>query len=412
MKLLIKSPEKKLHADIAITGSKSESNRLLLLQAFFPELQISNLSNSDDTQLMQKALNADEKIIDIHHAGTAMRFLTSYFAVQEGREVLLTGSRRMQERPVKILVDALRDLGAEITYEKEEGYPPLRIKGKKLIKSDVTVKASVSSQYLSSLLLIGGYLENGIQLTLDGKITSLPYLKMTLALLEEIGVSSEFKNNIITVLPVTNIQPKKLIVESDWSSASYFYSLAALAEEANITLHSYKEHSLQGDSKLAEIYRFFGVQTKFKDHSITLTKKSKTQKATGSVLKLDLTEAPDIAQTIAVSCFGTGSGCHLTGLHTLKIKETDRLVALKKELGKLGAKVQITDKELLLEPSEEIYSGIAIDTYHDHRMAMAFAPLALKTTLMVNEAEVVSKSYPDFWKDLTLLGVEIETLEA
>ncbi|XLS29958.1 3-phosphoshikimate 1-carboxyvinyltransferase [Flavobacteriaceae bacterium M23B6Z8] len=412
MKLLLELPEKKLHANIAITGSKSESNRLLLLQAFFKELEISNLSNSDDTRLMQEALNSKEKVVDIHHAGTAMRFLTSYFAVKEGREVVLTGSKRMQERPVKILVDALRSLGAAISYVNKEGYPPLQIRGKKLTKKEVTVKANVSSQYLSSLLLIGSYLDGGIQLNLEGEITSLPYLKMTMALLEEIGVSCDFKNNSIRVTPPKNVEKKKLVVESDWSSASYFYSLAALADEANITLSSYKQHSLQGDRILAKIYRFFGVETVFEGEQMTLTKVPDKVAQKGTLLSLDLTEAPDIAQTIAVSCFGAGFGCHLSGLHTLKIKETDRLVALETELGKLGAQIRVTDKELFLEPSEKINSHVAIDTYHDHRMAMAFAPLALKTAIVINEAEVVSKSYPDFWKDMTLTGMKIETLNA
>ncbi|WP_340200174.1 3-phosphoshikimate 1-carboxyvinyltransferase [Ascidiimonas sp. W6] len=411
MKLLLKAPNKRLHSTIAITGSKSESNRLLLLKAIFPEIQISNLSNSDDSKLMEAALVSEKDIIDIHHAGTAMRFLTSFFATQEGREIVLTGSSRMQERPVKILVDALSSLGASITYEKNEGYPPLRIKGKRLSKSEVTLKANVSSQYISSLLLVGASLENGINLYLDGEITSLPYLKMTIALLEEIGIRCDFNKNHIKVYPAEVISKTDLVVESDWSSASYFYSLAALSEEAAITLKSYKEHSLQGDSVLAEIYQFFGVTTEFENNTIRLIKKQEVN-LNREVLSLDLTEAPDIAQTIAVSCFGAGKGCHLTGLHTLKIKETDRLEALKIELSKLGAKIEVTDKELILQPSERIFSGVAIDTYHDHRMAMAFAPLALKTNIIINEAEVVSKSYPDFWDDMEKIGFELDYLKS
>ena len=410
MKLLLKAPQNKIDSKIAITGSKSESNRLLLLQAIFPEIEIDNISNSDDSTLMQAALKQDEELVDIHHAGTAMRFLTSYFATREGKEVVLTGSQRMQERPIKILVDALRTLGATIEYENNEGYPPLRIKGQKLTKAAVQMQANVSRQYLSSLLLIAPSLENGIQLTLEGEITSLPYLKMTLALLDQLDISSDFNGNQITVYPAKNVAKKKLVVESDWSSASYFYSLAALAEEATIQLSSYKQQSLQGDSVLARIYKYFGVTTTFNNHTITITKSARYNPEENKILKLDLTEAPDIAQTIAVTCFGTGQGCHLTGLHTLKIKETDRLEALKTELTKLGAVINVTDKELILEPSKQIHANIAINTYNDHRMAMAFAPLAFKTNLIINDAEVVSKSYPDFWKDMQQIGIQTETL--
>ncbi len=410
MKLLLKAPQNKINSKIAITGSKSESNRLLLLQAIFPEIEIANLSNSDDSTLMQAALKQDSNLVDIHHAGTAMRFLTSFFATREGKEVVLTGSQRMQERPIKILVDALRTLGATIQYEKNEGFPPLRIKGQKITKSAVQMQANVSSQYLSSLLLIAPSLENGIQLTLQGEITSLPYLKMTLALLDQLGISSDFQGNQITVYPAKTVHKKKLVVESDWSSASYFYSLAALAEEATIQLSSYKEQSLQGDSALARIYKYFGVTTTFSDHTITITKSGVNKVEENNTLKLDLTQAPDIAQTIAVTCFGAGKGCHLTGLHTLKIKETDRLEALKTELTKLGAIIKVTDKELILEPSKNIRSNIAVNTYNDHRMAMAFAPLALKTDIIINDAEVVSKSYPDFWKDMQQIGIQTETL--
>lgn len=410
LRLHLKTNNQEIQTTIPVTGSKSESNRLLLLQAIFPEIKISNLSNSDDTRLMQAALKSDSNVIDIHHAGTAMRFLTSFFSASEGRDVLLTGSQRMQERPVKILVDALRQLGASITYEKKEGYPPLRIKGKKLEASEVRIKANVSSQYLSSLLLIGPSLKKGIRLHLDGEITSLPYLKMTIALLEELGVDCEFIENTIIVKPAKSVVKTDLTVESDWSSASYFYSLAALADNATITLSSYKEQSLQGDSVLADIYKGFGVKTVFKDNSITLVKDKKFTIDQTKGLNLDLTSAPDIAQTIVVSCFGLGIGCHLTGLHTLKIKETDRLEALREELTKLGATIVVTDSELTLAPSQKIISDVSINTYNDHRMAMAFAPLAYKTSIIINDAEVVSKSYPDFWNDMKQIGITIKTL--
>ncbi|MFD0989149.1 3-phosphoshikimate 1-carboxyvinyltransferase [Mariniflexile jejuense] len=395
---------------ITITGSKSESNRLLLLKALYPEFSLENVSNSDDSCLMTDALKSVSNIVDIHHAGTAMRFLTAYFSIQEGREVTLTGSKRMKERPIQILVEALKELGADISYVENEGFPPIKITGKKLTKNKVSLKANVSSQYISALLLIASKLENGIELTLEGEITSVPYIKMTLSLLDEIGVESSFIGNAITVKPnnqqpaTNNQQPTILTVESDWSSASYYFSIVALCEVGTeITLSSYKENSLQGDSVLVEIYKHFGVQTSFKNNTVVLEKTTQNLKA----FSYDLANAPDIAQTIAVTCFALGIPCDLTGLHTLKIKETDRLVALKTEIEKLGGNVEITDKSLHLKASNTINQFVPIATYNDHRMAMAFAPLALKTPLIIEDAEVVSKSYPTFWNDLESIGFKI-----
>lgn len=397
-----------LNAQISITGSKSESNRSLLLQALYPNLSISNISNSDDAEVMQKGLAIKNGTVDIHHAGTAMRFLTGYFASQEGKEIVLTGSQRMTERPIKVLVDALCELGADISYAQNEGYPPIRIKGKRLLQNKVSLPANISSQYISSLLLIAPSLANGLELNLVGKITSVPYIKMTLGLLSEIGVESSFEENLIQVFPKTTVADKALVVESDWSSASYFFSLVALSEIGSlVSLSSYKKTSLQGDSVLVEIYKQLGVATSFEKSSIQLKKSSAQLPET---LKLDLSNAPDIAQTIAVTCFGLGIGCQLTGLHTLKIKETDRLEALHTELSKLGADIQVTNEELILAASDKILAEISIDTYKDHRMAMAFAPLALRTSLFVNDAGVVSKSYPDFWKDLETIGLKIDEI--
>ncbi|MCB4798632.1 3-phosphoshikimate 1-carboxyvinyltransferase [Neotamlana laminarinivorans] len=392
-------------SSIQITGSKSESNRLLLLQALYPSLKLDNISNSDDSNLMTNALSTESQVVDIHHAGTAMRFLTAYFSVQEGRETVLTGSKRMKERPIKILVEALQDLGAEISYVENEGFPPIKIKGKKLTQSKVTLKANVSSQYISALLLIASKLENGLELTLDGEITSIPYIKMTLSLLEEIGVETAFTGNVITVKP-NKEKPTKtnLVVESDWSSASYYFSIVALSEVGTqVTISSYKENSLQGDSALINIYKHFGVKSVFNGNSLTLSKEEKTLET----LELDLKNAPDIAQTIAVTCFALGIACNLTGLHTLKIKETDRLVALKTEIEKLGGEVEITDKSLHLQASKQIKEHVSIATYNDHRMAMAFAPIALKSPVEIEDAMVVSKSYPTFWDDLKTLGFKI-----
>jgi 3-phosphoshikimate 1-carboxyvinyltransferase len=395
---------------IQITGSKSESNRLLFLQALYPNITLHNLSNSDDTQLMGKALTSTSDVIDIHHAGTAMRFLTAYFAIQENREVVLTGSSRMRERPIKILVDALHELGADISYMENEGFPPLRIKGRTLTKSKVSLTANVSSQYISALLLIGSSLPQGLDLSLIGKVTSVPYINMTLSLLEQLGVQAYFKESRIQIKPKsTQVEPCSFEVESDWSSASYFYSIIALSKVGKeITLSTYKKESLQGDSKLASIYQDFGVETEFQGTTIKL-KKTMAQD-TSSNIRLDLRDAPDIAQTIAVTAFGLGVACQLSGLHTLKIKETDRLLALQTELQKLGAHITITEESLKLEPSDTINSNVSIATYSDHRMAMAFAPLGLRVPIAFQNAYVVTKSYPNFWKDLSAIGFKITSV--
>lgn len=455
----------KMKSEIVVTGSKSETNRLLLLQALFPQIRLKNTSNSDDSEVMIEVLNdfnqSKNQILplgvrrhDVHHAGTAMRFLTAYFAIQPNQEVILTGSSRMKERPIHVLVEALNSLGAQISYEEKVGFPPIRIKGTELIKNEVSVEANTSSQFISALLLIAPKLKNGLKLNLEGKITSLPYIQMTLALLNEIEVETSFENNIITVKPRTynlqpaiynlqpttdNWQPITAVVESDWSSASYFYSIVALSEiGTQITLSSYKKESLQGDAILSEVYTDFGVQTVFNENqTVTLEKvnindnlnlsnnengnsKQSPQLITHDrkpitlnlQLKYDLNKAPDIAQTIAVTCFGLGIGCYLTGLHTLKIKETDRLEALKNELEKLDAVVTISAYSIVVEPRSLIRENIKIKTYQDHRMAMAFAPLALKTSLIIEDAEVVSKSYPSFWTDLKSIGFKIDETTA
>lgn len=407
MNLKLKQSDIKQQSSIQITGSKSESNRLLLLQALYPEIKIENVSNSDDSQLMTKALASTEEEIDIHHAGTAMRFLTAYFATQKDRETILTGSKRMKERPIKILVDALNQLGANISYQEKEGYPPLLIHGKVLNKNKVTLKANVSSQYISAILLIASKLENGIVLTLNGKITSVPYINMTLDLLKRIGVASTFIDNTITISPKREaIKNTLLTVESDWSSASYYYSIVALSKiGTTIELSSYTKNSLQGDSALTELYKSFGVKTTYKEQSIVIEKIKTISQETS--IDFDLANAPDIAQTIAVTAFALGLKSNLTGLHTLKIKETDRLEALKTEIEKLGGQIKITNESLHLSASKKIKKHMVIASYNDHRMAMAFAPLALKVPVEIEDYTVVSKSYPTFWKDLNSLGIEI-----
>ena len=413
MNLLLKSKILNLKSKITISGSKSETNRLLLLKALYPNIILENASNSDDSNVMIEALRFQPavqgfRICDVHHAGTAMRFLAAYFAIYSGKKTFLEGSERMKERPIKILVDALNQLGAEITYTGKEGFPPLKIIGKKLTKSQVSLPANVSSQYISALLLIAPKLENGLELTLTGTITSLPYIKMTLNLLNEIGVETSFTDNKICVFPLSKIQnPKTYIIESDWSSASYFYSIIAMsAVNTEILLSNFKENSLQGDAILKTIFLDFGVETVFVENAMYL---KKIDKKLPEKIELNLQNAPDIAQTIAVTCFGLNIDCKLTGLHTLKIKETDRLEALKTELSKLGANINVTNDSLSIVSGTMylIASEKSVKTYQDHRMAMAFAPLALKTSLIIEDFEVVSKSYPDFWKDLKKIGFEM-----
>ena len=406
MQIQLKKSKINSFSELKITGSKSESNRVLLLQALFEGLEIKNVSNSDDSQLMQKALKSNSSIVDIHHAGTAMRFLTAYYATRLGKTTTLTGSSRMQERPIKILVDALNTLGASISYTKNDGYPPLLIEGKTLTKSNVQIKANVSSQYISALLLIAPTLENGLTLHLEGEITSTPYIKMTLSLLNELGVQTSFEINTITVFPFRQLTSKTFVVESDWSSASYFYSIVALSPVGTqIAISEYKSTSLQGDAILQKIYKDLGVESTFNGTKLIL---KKIETSSPNCLSIDLSNAPDIAQTIAVTCLGLKIDCDLTGLHTLKIKETDRLVALQNEIKKLGTTINITNNSLQLKSPLDLNPGVVISTYNDHRMAMAFAPLALKTQLFVDDAEVVSKSYPDFWNDLKTIGFTIE----
>ncbi|MDR6302096.1 3-phosphoshikimate 1-carboxyvinyltransferase [Mesonia maritima] len=406
MNLLLSNYSKEIKGQIQITGSKSESNRLLILQAIYPKISLQNLSNCDDTKVLQNSLKTEEKVIDIHHAGTAMRFLTAYFAQKENSEILLTGSNRMQERPIKILVEALRALDAKIEYEKEEGFPPLKISGKRIEKNLVEIDATVSSQYITALMLIAPSLQNGLTIQLKNKPTSVSYINMTLAFLEKLNIKTTFKENIITIKPAKNILTK-IEIESDWSSASYFYSIVALSEQAEITLSNFRENSIQGDRVVADYFKEFGVETTFYGNAIQL-KKNRTDKLP-KVFKANLISSPDLAQTIAVTCFGLKIDCHLEGLRTLKIKETDRLQALKNELGKLGAKVSITSESIYVKASAEIKENQKIKTYQDHRMAMAFAPLSMKVPIEIEEAEVVSKSFPDFWQVLKPLGFSVKT---
>ncbi|MCJ7756892.1 MAG: 3-phosphoshikimate 1-carboxyvinyltransferase [Gillisia sp.] len=407
MNIHLSHPGNQLSGELKITGSKSESNRALILQALYPKLKLENISNSDDTKVLQESLKKGSGLIDIHHAGTAMRFLTAYFASKNDLDVVLTGSERMQERPVKLLVDALKSLGADISYEKNEGYPPLRIKGKTLTENKVSLQANISSQYISALMLIAPSLPQGLEIVLEGQITSAPYISMTLEIMQIAGIKGSFKNNRIVIAHQEELPSKTINIESDWSSASYFYSLAAISETASLSLSNYRKTSLQGDSCIVEIYEQLGITTKFIDNSIYL--ENQPCKMPKRIVK-DLRNSPDIAQTIAVTCLALGIECELTGLHTLKIKETDRLVALKTEIEKFGAKVEITNDSLQLFPAKTLKEDVSVATYNDHRMAMAFAPLALKVPLNIEDAGVVSKSFPTFWRDLEFLGFRVSNV--
>lgn len=406
MDVVLEKSQLRNNGVVYISGSKSETNRLLLLQALYPGIIIENASVSDDSIMMGKCLESSSVIKDVHHAGTAMRFLISYYSRKEGDEVTLTGSQRMKERPVHALVNALRELGADITYLEKNGYPPLRIKGKKFIKHKVEIAANVSSQYISSLMLIAPSLPNGMEIRLSGQVTSWSYIRMTAQILDFLGAQVHFRDQVLNISPLNRPVINEFRVESDWSSASYFYSLIALSPlETGIELNSFRNGSLQGDALLAELYRDFGVETTFKKDTVVLKKTHFPQKAH---FEYNLNNTPDIAQTIAVTCLGLGATCKLTGLHTLKIKETDRLIAMQNELEKFGIAVFVDEDTLWIKNTVGILpDDKEIATYNDHRMAMAFAPLVLKTKLMIKDAEVVTKSYPGFWSDLEKLGVNI-----
>ena len=407
MNLEIFHPSKICNGIINIKGSKSISNRLLFLKAIYPSIKIINLSNSEDTFIMKKALKSKNNLIDIGHAGTAMRFLTSYFSIIKDREIILTGSERMQERPIKILVDVLQKLGAKISYEKKEGFPPIKIIGSNLKVNNVFLPANISSQYISSLILLAPILDNGLRIELIGQITSAPYIKMTIDILNALGINSFFEQKIIKIIPKKEIKNITYKVESDWSSASYFYSIIALCEDGEIVLNNFNKKSLQGDSCLVKIYDLLGVFTRFDNGSLILSKKKIEVK---NELNINLIDSPDIAQTIAVTCFGLGLNCNLKGLHTLKIKETDRLVSLKKEITKLGSEVIITEDSFHLKKiNNNINKSCLIKTYNDHRMAMAFAPLSINYPIQIEDFDVVKKSYPNFWTDLESIGFETIT---
>ena len=405
MSLHLDHPNNIINNSFNISGSKSESNRLLILKYLLKNIEIRNLSDSDDTISLQNALNSPPGSVDIHHAGTAMRFLTAYFSIQVNKNYEIFGSRRMHERPIEILVDALNDLGADIKYLSKKGFPPLKINGKELDRDQVYLDTNISSQYITALILIAPVMKNGLVINLVGNITSRPYIEMSLSILKRIGIQTSFINNKIKIKPFKNEKKIVQTVESDWSSLSYFYSIVTLSKEANLKISSFLSNSLQGDKELVSIYKKLGVQTIFDNGNVKLKKNQKVNLPKKIVLTLN--DTPDLAQTIAVTCFGLGLPCDLFGLQTLKIKETDRLLALKTELEKLGANVEITNESLHLKKRKKFNSNIEINTYDDHRMAMAFAPLAIIKPIIINDPMVISKSFPSFWNILSELNFRI-----
>lgn len=402
MKLSFNS--KNIHSAIQLGGSKSISNRLLILNALFDnQIKLKNVSDAEDTDLLQKALsNPNEKIVDIHHAGTAMRFLTSYLSLLN-EEKILTGSARMKQRPIGILVEALRSMGISIEYMENEGFPPLKILPSSFKTNKVQIQANTSSQFITSLLLIGSKLPNGLELELVGKITSLPYLEMTLTMLNQLGIDAKRNDNLITIQQKIDFIPQNFTIESDWSSASYHYSIAAISDSCEMEISYLFENSLQGDRRIATIYKEnFGINTEFKNEKVFLTKIKDFKYP--KKIELNLNDCPDVAQTIAVTSTALKIPTLLTGLETLKIKETDRIIALYNELKKCGTESIPTDSTLELTKFNEINTIPFINTYNDHRMAMAFAPIALIHSVEFENPMVVEKSYPRFWKDMERLG--------
>ncbi|MBB6610894.1 3-phosphoshikimate 1-carboxyvinyltransferase [Pontibacter sp. Tf4] len=389
-----------LSGTINLPASKSEANRALIIAALAGgHSTIENLSEANDTQLLNRLLQSDAETIDAEDAGTVMRFLTAYYAIT-GQQKTLTGTDRMCQRPIKVLVDALRDLGATIVYLGEEGYPPLQLQGFAYSgEKHLKVRGDISSQYISALLMIAPLLPDGLVLELEGKIGSRPYIEMTLALMQHFGVSGNFEDNRI-VVPNQSYSPATFRVEPDWSAASYWYSMVALAREADVTLPGLKKDSFQGDSAIVDIMRRLGVYTEFTPEGIRLTKKHCEKK-----VAFDFTNCPDLAQTIVALCAALGVTLEMTGVESLRIKETDRIQALQIEVLGMGASLdEMTPGVFRMEPAIITKRKLAFRTYQDHRMAMAFAPISLLEPVQIQEPGVVRKSYPRFWEDLEKVG--------
>ena len=406
MQIKVTAPAK-IHTTIQLPSSKSISNRALIINALgngthHPE----NLSDCDDTRVMIRALNDDKETIDIMAAGTAMRFLTAYLSVTPGTRII-TGTERMQQRPIQVLVNALRELGADIEYVANDGFPPLRITGRELRKDTISLPGNVSSQYISALLMIAPVLTNGLTIRLTGDIISRPYINLTLQLMNDFGVRAEWTDDHRLKVEPQAYHSIPFYVESDWSAASYWYQIVALSKEAEVTLPGLFKDSYQGDSQVAGIFRSLGVETIYKDKAVILKKNGKSVER----LDYDFINQPDLAQTFVVTCALLNIPFRFSGLQSLKIKETDRMAALITEMRKLGYILHETDGSVLSWEGERCTTEEhpAIDTYEDHRMAMAFAPTCLALPeILINNPQVVSKSYPRYWEDLRQAGFIID----
>lgn len=411
---LVKKDDIRISGTIKLDGSKSLSNRALIIQALCDQnFKINNCSSSDDSETLKMLLASNNEVLDSHHAGTTFRFLCSYLCLQKGNQIL-TGSERMKQRPIGPLVDALRKIGADISYLENEGYPPLKIGtiDKDKYNNKLEISAGISSQFISSLLLIAPVLSKGLEITLIGELVSRPYLEMTLKMMEYFGIQWDWDGQVIKILPQKYVS-KDIEIEADWSAASYYYTLAAISGNAEINLIGLSENSLQGDSKIAQIMEGFGIITSYQGNIISL----KTEGNSLQLLDHDFIKEPDIAQSVAVACAGVGKVGIFTGLKTLRIKETDRILALQNELMKINVFFNKMPPKFTKKTNVEYYvvEGKAdskgtipeFDTYKDHRMAMAFAPLGLLFPIIINEPDVVSKSYPKYWSDLNKLGFTI-----
>jgi len=418
--IILTKKGKSIKGTIHLTGSKSECNRALIIEALSNgRVKVENISDAADTETLLQVLSQKSKVesqknndlglqtqdlrlVNIGPAGTAMRFLTAYFTLQD-EEVILTGSERMKQRPIGVLVNALRELGAGIEYVENEGFPPIKLKGNlEQVTGKISIKGDISSQYITALLLIAARLPLGLELHIEGELTSRPYVEMTLAMLQTAGIQHTWDGNTIAIQN-QEFKPTTLHIEPDWSAASYWYAIAALADEAELFLPGLTQYSLQGDSVITEIMANFGITSQFKDGGVYLQKEVKP------IFRkiFDLKECPDLAQTIIVVCAALGHDATFTGLETLKIKETDRIKALQNELAKIGVKLIEKGQVYKLDCSEKhLPERIFVNTYDDHRMAMAFAPLALLINeVEIEDAQVVEKSYPAFWKDLEKVGI-------
>ncbi|MEQ9119385.1 3-phosphoshikimate 1-carboxyvinyltransferase [Fulvivirga sp.] len=391
------------NVEIDLPASKSISNRALIIDALAGgNSAIDNLSEARDTQTMIRLLASSESTLDVLDAGTTMRFLTAYLAVTNRKNVL-TGSDRMQNRPIGLLVDALRKLGAQIEYEKKDGYPPIQLNGfRDSGQQQLDIPGDISSQYISALLMIAPLLKNGLQLNLTGKIGSRPYITMTLAVMKSYGVRSSFEGSIVKIKPQT-YKVAKYSVEPDWSAASYWYSMVALSDKSSIQIKDIKLPALQGDSILTKMMTSLGVETVFNKSGATL-KKINHQ----SEFSFDFTDSPDLAQTVAVICAAKGIEGNFTGLESLRIKETDRILALQTELKKIGASLVEKNNQWTVIPATDLPSTkVTFNSYEDHRMAMAFAPLCMLMDVEIEDPLVVNKSYPSYWADFEKVGINL-----